>query len=721
MTLSTKAKESIKTALAMTIAYAIALSMDWDKPYWAGFAVAFISLASIGQSLNKAALRMFGTLLAVVVSLTLIALFAQDRWAFMLCLSLVTGFCCYMMGGIKHKYFWQATGFVCIIICMDAGADSVNAFNIAVLRAQQTGLGILVYSLVAIFLWPSSSRSRFYATVVNLASTQHQLYSAYFAMACGRGDDEAASRLKTQEVQAKTSFDQLLNAALADSHSVWELKDAWRHYQAQAAELMVALYHWQAGFAEVQSLDLYRLFPDLEVFDAELEARLTQIDQMLADHPPERLPQTLTLSFDNDALRSLSHFDRAAFAVVRSHMQHLERLTRSLFDSVRAVKGLGETVILVDAPSKPNAVFLPDPDRLANTCRFMTVLWLAFLALVYVADVPGGAGLVSMCGAFGIALANMPQIPVSKLFKPAATSVLFAGLLYIFVMPKLSSFIGLGLLIFATTFAICYLFAAPQQGLGRALGLAMFVTIASISNEQSYSFLTVSTTALMYPVLFLIMTVTAIIPFYLQAEAVALRLLGRFFRSSEYLMSVMSWESPQAATRLERWRRAFHAREVATLPTKLGSWLPHVDTGALAGTSPKELQALVNSMQSLTYRMQQLLEEHGVPQAKTLVQELREDFRTWRLEMQSFFLNLSENPAVGDWKALRVRIDGIMADLEGRIKEGLDKTGDSQLNEQEAVNFYILLGACRGVSEALVDYAGSADAIDWAGWREERF
>lgn len=49
-----------------------------------------------------------------------------------------------------------------------------------------------------------------------------------------------------------------------------------------------------------------------------------------------------------------------------------------------------------------------------------------------------------------------------------------------FFMPQLSSLIGLGLLIFAASFAICYLFADPGQMLGRALGLAMFVTIALI-------------------------------------------------------------------------------------------------------------------------------------------------------------------------------------------------------------------------------------------------
>jgi uncharacterized membrane protein YccC len=77
MPLSIRFKESFKTALAMTIAYGIALGMDWDKPYWAGFAVAFISLATVGQSLNKAALRLLGTLVAIVVALTLIALFPR--------------------------------------------------------------------------------------------------------------------------------------------------------------------------------------------------------------------------------------------------------------------------------------------------------------------------------------------------------------------------------------------------------------------------------------------------------------------------------------------------------------------------------------------------------------------------------------------------------------------------------------------------------------------
>ena len=721
MTLSRRAKESIKTALAMTIAYGIALSMDWDKPYWAGFAVAFVSLASIGQSLNKAALRMFGTLVAVVVSLTFIALFAQERWAFILFLSIYAGFCTYMMSGSTRAYFWQVCGFVVMVICMDAGPDPVNAFDTALLRAEETGLGILVYSLVSIFLWPSSSRADFGNATGKLASTQHQLYRAYLALMNGKGGVGEAQSLKAQAIQEQPRFSQLLDAALGDSPEVRELRRPWRRYQQQAAELMHTLERWRESFAEAQTLDLHRLLPNLDAFSDELDRRLAQIAHLLAGAAPERVPQAMDLSFDKDAVRSLSHFQRAALVVTRARMLHLERLTRSLFEAVSELKGFGTTSASAKAPRTPAAVFLPDLDRLANVVRFMAILWLAWLALIYVNDLPGGTGLVAFAGSLGIAVANMPQLSVSKLFVPATTSVLFAAVLYIFIMPKLSSFIGLGLLIFAATFVICYLFAEPRQMLGRALGLAMFVVIASISNQQTYNFLSVANTAMMFPLIFLILAITAYIPYSPRPERAFLRLLGRYFRSSEYLMSTMRWDPQHAATRLERWKKAFHAREVATLPAKLGTWAPHLDNWVLSGTAPEQVQALVTSLQSLTYRLQQLFEEIGNPQAQFLVQQLLKDFRVWRLRIQKSFQRLAEGPAVVEQEKLRTRLDGMLEKLEVRIKDVLDKAPEAQYSDQDAENFYRLLGAYRGVSEALVDYAGNAGGIDWARWREERF
>ncbi|MDH3876249.1 MAG: hypothetical protein OET18_00285, partial [Desulfobacterales bacterium] len=127
------------------------------------------------------------------------------------------------------------------------------------------------------------------------------------------------------------------------------------------------------------------------------------------------------------------------------------------------------------------------------------------------------------------------------------------------------------------------------------------------------------------------------------------------------------------------------------------------------------------SMQGLTYRMQELLEERGNPQAQFLVKELQEEIWVWRLRVQETFQGLAEDPATGDREAFRSRLDKVMDRLEERIKGTLDTATEEQLRVRDAENFYRLLGAYRGLSEALVNYAGSVDTIDWAQWKEARF
>ena len=185
----------------------MALPCRWTgtEPYWAGFAVAFVSLATIGQSLNKAAMRMLGTLVAVVVALTIIALFSQSRWLFMLLLSLWVGFCTYMMGGTSTSISgtsaasWRDHR-------MDAGPDSVNAFDIAILRAQETGLGILVYSLVAVLLWPSNS-GKTSSLPRQSGLDPAPALQAYSGTDAGQGAAEKAQALRGQEVQDQTRFE----------------------------------------------------------------------------------------------------------------------------------------------------------------------------------------------------------------------------------------------------------------------------------------------------------------------------------------------------------------------------------------------------------------------------------------------------------------------------------------------------------------------------------
>ena len=288
------------------------------------------------------------------------------------------------------------------------------------------------------------------------------------------------------------------------------------------------------------------------------------------------------------------------------------------------------------------------------------------------------------------------------LFVPAAASVLFAGVLYIFVMPQLSSFTGLGLMIFAVTFAICYLFAAPRQGLGRAFGLAMFVTIASISNQQTLQFSLGRQHGA---------DVSPDIPGLRNH-----RLFPLFHAPRDGLSAPARPFLPQRRVPDVHHELGLRAHAVPPRPLEKGlsrpsaghpadessaAWAGHIDTRSLRGTSPADVQALVTSLQALSYRMQGLLEARaaaagGVPGAGTA-----EGFQGLASAgaggFSQVFPMILSCPASGA-EAFRNRLSEIMEHMEQRIEQTLDKAAEGQLSEKTvriSIACWAPIAACR--------------------------
>ena len=170
--LTDRVKAAIKTALAMVLAYGIALSMDWNHADWAAFSVAFCTLSSFGESLNKGLLRLSGTFVGVLATITLIALFPQDRWLFLIGMSVFTGLCTYMMAGTSRWYFWQLAGLSVPLLALAGGSNPLNDFQTVVTRFEETALGVVSYSLVWLLIWPTSSRGALENAVRRLVAAQ---------------------------------------------------------------------------------------------------------------------------------------------------------------------------------------------------------------------------------------------------------------------------------------------------------------------------------------------------------------------------------------------------------------------------------------------------------------------------------------------------------------------------------------------------------------------
>ena len=719
ISLSLRIKEAIKTALAMVIAYAIALWMGWENPKWAGFAVAMISLPLAGQSLNKGALRMMGTLAAVVAALILIGLFPQDRWWLLTCLSLYLAVCVYMLTGRKNQYFWFVGAFVALVIVVNSGGTSEGIFSIAMTRAQETGMGIFVYMLVSVFLWPRSSLGQLKQTSRELFAIQGRLYRTYRELMIDQSTVEEVQPLRMQEAALLPKVRQTLEAAESDSYEVSALRDQWRYFHHLTNNLGEVLEHWRQSFPEIQSLDLPGLLPNLELFLSELDLRFEETERLLIGEVPTRLPSSISLVIDKDKILALPPFQRAAVVLTKTELERLESLSQSLFDCVLDISGDRPPVTIPPKKESPHAGIAIDPDRFMSAVRIVVHLWIAFLIWVYV-DPPGHATFVQLSVTLGMA-ALMVGVSASTMVLPFTVGSAGVGMLYVFVMPHLSGFAELGMLIFILTFAIYYLFSQPRQGLARLGAMIPFLSFTGIQNHQTYSFsgFANSTASLLLGISLVLATE------YLftspRPEKVFLRLLSRFFRHCEFLMSDLARDGGRGGRLVRIWKNAYYHKDLLELPPKLAKWGQQIDYRTFPNNTPEQVQALVANLQDLAYRIKPLVDAHKHPQAELLVSQLRDDLRTWRLKVEDQFHGWAEDPTARLGEDLQARLAAKLTSMEARVVEVVDLVPHGELSDEDWKHFYRLLGSYRSLSEAVVGHACLAETVDFGQWREARF
>ncbi|WP_156944737.1 FUSC family protein [Bradyrhizobium sp. Ec3.3] len=716
--LSDRVKAAIKTALAMVLAYGVALSMNWGNADWAAFSVAFCTLSAVGESLNKGLLRLCGTFLAIVATITLIALFPQDRWLFLIGMSIVTGFCTYMMAGTSRWYFWNVAGLSVPLLALAGGSNPLNDFQTVVTRFEETALGVMSYSLVWLLIWPISSRGALENAVRRLVAAQRQLAAYYLTPTIGEMRDANPEALKQQATQVLAHLSSLLDGAEVDSYEVWEARLAWRGLIRQLLQLSSTFERLRQSSTKEFNRELP--MPGLPKFAAELDRRFSEIGRMLEGYPPERGPTSVPLNVE-ERLGSLSPFHRAALLLYGSHLQEIDKLTRDLFETVADIRNFTRAKVNPAYESMSLLSSALDPERLASVARWFTGLWLAWFIALYVPDIPDTVEFIVLVNSLSMALCMTPQAPIVRVFLPVAFGIALGGAIYVLVMPHLTTFASLGVVIFATVFLICYLFHRPIQAAGKAAALGLLVLVMGVNNEQNYNFLNVANLAVVLPLVFAVLAVATHFPVSFRAEHVFLRLLSRFFGACACLVSTLSWNPAEPPTLWQRLRRELHLGDLKRVPGQLAIWASALPAAALGRSSTNQVLALVDSLQALSYRMQDLIEIRATPQSQVLARELLSEVRKWRLGLQDIFGNLSQRPEAADFADFRARLDAMLEQLEGQIEEAVavaDKAGTSTTENENSVR---LLGAFRGVSEALVNFARQAGGIDWACLREARF
>ena len=725
--LSRKAKEAIKTGLAFALVYAIALQSGWLNPYWAGFAVAMISLQTAGESIHKGLNRMVGTIPGCIAAIVILSLTAQDRWAFMLLCSLWVFFTAYMsMRSRNSPYLWTVAGFVCLVIVTSGAQTSESLFEHAVFRVVETLLGIIVYTLISVFLWPQTNAGAIRKASRGLMATQSEICQAGRDVMTGEVDAttfrERRDDLHRQELEQLTQLAQALVAEGSENYEIQEVRPQLNRFLDLSTLLRESLDRGQTSMAELTHMDLITVLPSLPAFFDELDGRFEAIQRLLESKPAEFKPSPVSLSIDQTAFARQSHFEQAALMVSRAELKTLEKLTAQLFDCAldlagQAVDKSTPEPLPVSTAVK-SGIKLPvfDLDRLRCATFAALVTSAAFCVWIFV-DPPGHMGWVFMPATLALNVILALQSPVLKFVKPFALAAALCICVYIFIMPRLSTYYELGLLLFVCMFTVRYLFT----GLAELMGKIAIINLIPVQNQQTYDFAAVANSTLFILGSFLFLHLLTHIMGTPRPEKKLLSLLRRFFRSSEFLMSSVIQGPDSKASAFTRWKVAFYLHEMKSLPAKIGVWGKAIDQSKFSSNKPDQVQHLVTALQGLMYRIEYLLEARESRQAEALAREMQQSVHAWRENIESMFVKWSENPGSEPAVDLEQRLAAELSVLEQRIDATIEQADRDNLSEEDGENFYRLLGAYRGVSEATVAYAGIAGTIDWLDWNEEKF
>ncbi len=150
-------QDALKLSISLVLFYWLALANDWELPQYGALAIVLVGMGAADASLKKGLLRVAGTAVGVAIGLLMLGLFAQDRWGAMLFFAGYLVLVTYNMLGSRYAYAWFVAGFVPAIVWADTYMNVQNSFYFGTYRYLETATGVVIYTIVAMVLWPRST------------------------------------------------------------------------------------------------------------------------------------------------------------------------------------------------------------------------------------------------------------------------------------------------------------------------------------------------------------------------------------------------------------------------------------------------------------------------------------------------------------------------------------------------------------------------------------
>ncbi|WP_444908074.1 FUSC family protein [Microbulbifer sp. SSSA008] len=724
MQLSRNVKESIKLATALVIVYAIALGLNWEKPFWGGFAVIVCSQANLGQSLNRAILWILGTLFALLAGWLIVALFPQDRWLFMIALSIWVSICVYFLQRSNYQYFWLTSGYVIFLLWDVTGGDFSISYKAGVLRIQESLLGIIVYGLVAVLIWPNCSRGELRRASLDLLREHRRFVDNCFSRVRSGEKIKIRRKKRVALLELDTRLQTAIGDASSDSYEVWECRKQWGHFGQSATAVTQSLLKLEESLALSGDLGISKFLIGVDEYMPDIEGRLAQVETALSEEMPVDSANGRVVRGNIEEVKRLSTFETAALAVTRKSLNDLEVETRSLIDSVNDIQTRGDSYsrqVSSDGIGWLGAL-MPDPDRLTNIVRVQMGMWIAYLAYLFIPDMIGGLLVILLITVIGILASMTPKI---QLFETCVFTILVCILsapIYFFLMPKLHGFYSLAVVIFVWTFVVSFSSnkVFGPQSMIRTLVLIFPQIIFNFNNSQEYSFVVYTNYLFVLAIIFCILAVSRNIPFTAHPEINLKRSIDRVLNSAAWLVVEGDIPKKKRKSLFFRLYILYHLNIIMISRKRVFYWVEGISDKKMRGMTRSQMQSLIglamliSNQVKLLYKIDKKKINFVAP--KRL---LREAF-IWRRLASKILIYFSGGNQKVDIESLRRGYRRIFERANIDVGELMELRECSEKSREGVTNFLYFLGVTHCINNYLVEFRRVSETVDWKAFCEER-
>ncbi len=461
----------LKALTAAFLALAIAMRLDLPQPRTAMTTVFIVMQPQSGAVLAKSFYRIGGTLVGLVATLVLVALFAQHSELFLGALALWTGVC--TAGAARNRNFrsygFLLAGYTAALIGIPAALHPDGAFISAMTRASEVTLGVLCAGFVSALVMPQHAseqmrgavRARFSQFVEYVAAvlarriepahverTNAQFlaefvgFEAMRSIAVFEGHEarlrsNRLARLNSEFMTASTrlhALHQLMNRLRAQRAT--ETIDALQPYFAELG----ALLH-TPGEPVLSAADASSAANKLQAFKATLPRRVRETRTELVDTWPDcalldfdTASELLYRFVDDMHIYTLTYASLATATHERERSpERYEPKTNAVATAIAGVRGAllmaalsafwiatawpnGSTLVSVTAATSALASSSPTPTRMVTQMTLGTVLAVILGFIVEFGVYPHIDGLPMLCVALapplalGIFLTTRPKL-----------------------------------------------------------------------------------------------------------------------------------------------------------------------------------------------------------------------------------------------------------------------------------------------------------------------